>query len=77
MHVANALANCEPPQTVLVKQPPGGRGSYGAGDGREKEEEGSGGWRVDGRGVAWLGLAADGGRWGCLQEGGRLSHGGW
>lgn len=42
VHVANALANCEPPQTVLVKQPAGGRGSYGARDGRE-EEEGSGG----------------------------------
>lgn len=43
VHVANALANCEPPQTALVKQPPGGRGRYGAGDGR------------GGGGVRWVG----------------------
>lgn len=40
VHVANALAKCEPPQTALVKQPPGGRGRYGA------RERGGGGIRV-------------------------------
>lgn len=47
VHVANALANCEPPQTSLVKQPREGERDT---EQKREEEEGSG-WCSGGGGV--------------------------